>query len=82
MDIFVLARSPVPSLFVVSDLGKKKTPHFSISKIFGFLDQDGNGVIEVDDLVALHGIMGEDSLPFSYQSSGSIGALSWGADLS
>merc|ERR1711955_123974 len=27
-------------------------------EIFGFLDQDGNGVIEVDDLVALHGIMG------------------------
>merc|ERR1719333_240342 len=27
--------------------------------IFGFLDQDGNGVIEVDDLVALHGIMGK-----------------------
>ena len=60
----------------------EQTPHFSISKIFGFLDQDGNGVIEVDDLVALHGIMGEDSLPFSYQPSGSFGALSWGADLS
>merc|ERR1712168_832763 len=28
-------------------------------EIFGFLDQDGNGVIEVDDLVALHGIMGK-----------------------
>lgn len=35
----------------------------SILKIFGFLDQDGNGVIEVDDLVALHGIMGEKSEP-------------------
>merc|ERR1719230_1417315 len=28
-------------------------------EIFGFLDQDGNSVIEVDDLVALHGIMGK-----------------------
>merc|ERR1739847_259743 len=28
-------------------------------EIFGFLDQDGNGVIEVYDLVALHGIMGK-----------------------
>ena len=37
---------------------------FPFLKIFGFLDQDGNGVIEVDDLVALHGIMGEDDLPY------------------
>merc|ERR1712189_13033 len=38
-------------------------------EIFGFLDQDGNGVIEVDDLVALHGIMGKPC------DEGALGAM-------